>query len=183
MKVHFLSHPEVEIDPAVPIPRWHLSSEGVARTRVYAAQLPRPAAIWASTECKAIETAGIVAAHHALPVHVHRGLDENDRSATGYLPPTEFQHAADRFFAHPEQSFRGWERAIDAQRRVVGAWNDILDGATGTLLLVGHGGTGTLLMCALANLPIDRCHDSPRQGSAWKWDRDTECLEFRWQPI
>ena len=47
------------------------------------------------------------------------GLGENDRSSTGYLPKAEFEAVADAFFARPEESVRGWERAVDAQRRIV----------------------------------------------------------------
>ena len=31
--VFFITHPEVVIDPAVPVPRWHLSDRGIARMR------------------------------------------------------------------------------------------------------------------------------------------------------
>jgi len=60
----FLTHPEVAIDPAVPVPRWHLAPPGIARARRFAASgaIDRVAAVWASTECKAIEAAGICAA-------------------------------------------------------------------------------------------------------------------------
>ncbi len=150
--------------------------------RAFAGTLPRPDTIWASTECKAIEAAGLLAARHGLPVHVHPGLDENDRSSTGYLPPDAFQAAADRFFAEPGTSFRGWERAIDAQARVVAAWREIA-ATPGRIAIVGHGGTGTLLMCALAALPIDRRHDAPGQGCHWAFDRAAGTLLHLWRPI
>lgn len=46
-------------------------------------------------------------------------MHENDRSATGFLMPDEFQAAANQFFAQPQISVRGWERAADAQLRIV----------------------------------------------------------------
>ena len=181
--IHYLTHPEVVIDPTTPIPRWHLAPEGIARARAAARALPRPAAIWSSTECKAIETAGLIAAHHALPIHLHPGLDENDRSSTGYLPPDRFQHAADEFFAHPGQSHEGWERAADAQSRVLAAWHDILAQSPGPLIILGHGGTGTLLWCALTNHPIDRRHDTRRQGQYWTHNRATSETSAGWRPL
>lgn len=45
-------------------------------------------------------------------------MHENDRSATGFLPPSEFESVADEFFAKPEVRVRGWEPAIDAQARI-----------------------------------------------------------------
>ena len=47
-------------------------------------------------------------------------MHENDRSATGFLEPSEFERVADEFFARPTVSIGGWERAIDAQKRIVG---------------------------------------------------------------
>ena len=33
----FISHPEVAVDPAVPITRWHLAESGIRRMRAFAA--------------------------------------------------------------------------------------------------------------------------------------------------
>ena len=66
------------------------------------------------------------------------GRGENDRSATGFLAPPDFEAAADRFFAEPETSFRGWERAIDAQARIVAAVDRTLE--THDLSVPGGGG-------------------------------------------
>lgn len=115
-------HPEVVVDPATPVPRWHLTDAGAARMRRFAAALPRPAAVWASTECKAVEAAGLLAARFGLGVQVHPGLDEIDRGSTGYLPHDEHDRAADALFAQPTLSHRGWERALDAQARAARAW-------------------------------------------------------------
>src|SRR3712207_2755939 len=82
--------------------------------------------IWSSGETKAIEAAQILAAALSEPVAIEADLHENDRSATGYLPPDEFERVADKFFAYPEESVRGWERAVDAQARMVGAVERVL---------------------------------------------------------
>ncbi|HMO44236.1 MAG TPA: histidine phosphatase family protein, partial [Phenylobacterium sp.] len=76
---HVIPHPEVEIDAAVPVPRWRLSDLGVARMRrfVASAAVEQVEAVWASTETKAIEAAGLLAACHGLPVQVRPDLGEN----------------------------------------------------------------------------------------------------------
>jgi hypothetical protein len=56
-----------------------------------------------------------------VPASKVADLGENDRSATGFLPPEEFERVADEFFGSPEKSARGWERAGDAQVRIVRA--------------------------------------------------------------
>ncbi|MEP9349834.1 histidine phosphatase family protein [Xanthobacter sp. KR7-225] len=163
----YLTHPQVRVDPAVPVPEWGLSDLGAARTRAFAAA-PGLAAfrrVVASTEVKAKEAAQILADALGLQVAVRAGLHENDRSATGYLPEPEFQAVADAFFARPHESVRGWEKAADAQARIVSAVTAALAEAPGTpTLFVGHGGVGTLLLCHLAGYPIARVHDQPPVG-------------------
>lgn len=180
----YICHPEVVIDPAVPVPRWHLTDAGAARMRQFAAALSPPAAVWASTECKAIEAAGFLAARFGLGVRVHPGLDEIDRSSTGYLPHDEHDRAADALFAHPELSHRGWERAIDVQARAARAWAEIMEASpSGPVAVVGHGGAGTLLLCRLAAWPIARWHDAPRAGCFWVADRATGAVRHGWRPL
>ena len=184
--LHFVSHPEVVIDPTRPVPRWHLSDVGIARARAFArsATMRAITAVWASTETKAIECAGIVAGAHGLTVWEHKGLDENDRSVTGFLPPHEFQKVADEFFARPHESIRGWERAIDVQRRVVAAFDEIAARASeGDIAIVAHGGVGTLLYCHLAGVDISRSYDQPSQGHYWSCTLPSRVILHAWKPI
>ncbi|WP_426955417.1 histidine phosphatase family protein [Muricoccus radiodurans] len=174
--VHFITHPEVMVDPAVPVPRWGLAEVGIRRMRALAAAFAaagvRPAAVWASTEAKAIEGAGLLAARFGLGVRVLEELGENDRSATGYLPPPEFQAMADAFFARPEESVRGWERAVDAQARIVAAVRAVrAESPAGDLAIVAHGGVGALLRAWLAGAPISRSWDQPAQGHRFAFPR------------
>lgn len=182
----FVSHPEVVVDPAVPIERWHLSQAGIERMRVFA-QLPLCAgvrAVWASGETKAIEAAGILAGAAGLGVRVSQNLGENDRSATGFLPPAEFEAVADAFFAQPGTSVRGWERASDAQARVREAVLGILaEHGEGDVAVVSHGAVGTLLFCALAGLAIDRRFDQPFQGHYWTARLPELVPATAWLPI
>lgn len=182
----FITHPDVIVDPARPVPRWSLNAKGIARMRHYVDGSDHGAvtAVWASEETKAIEAAGLLAARLGLGVSVHPGLGENDRSATGFLPPPEFEAMADAFFARPEESVRGWERAVDAQARVAAAVETILAShAGGDIAFVAHGGVGTLLLCHLLGHPIDRALDQPFQGHVFTFDVETRTVLTRWQPI
>ena len=119
---------------------------------------------------KAIEAAEIIAAKLNVDVEVREAMHENDRSATGYLPKQEFEATVDAFFAQPQTSVRGWESAVNAQARIVRTIEQIVSQALGNdvLAIVGHGGTGTLLYCHLAGLPISRCHEQPAtNGGNW----------------
>ncbi len=168
MHAIYLTHPQVGIDPAKPVPEWSLSGKGRARIEAvrdapWVAGIGR---IVSSAETKAIETAEILAPVAGVAVETVDAMGENDRAATGFLPPPQFEAAADRFFAEPEQSFRGWERAVDAQARIIAAVGGVLDthDPSVPLLFVGHGAVGTLLKCRLGGRAIARGEDQPPGG-------------------
>ncbi|HJT62037.1 MAG TPA: histidine phosphatase family protein [Burkholderiales bacterium] len=165
---YLITHPNVVVSRDVPVPRWPLSELGKQRMR---AGLKQPwvrnvTSVYCSTEQKAIDGAEILAQHLSLGFSRMEELGENDRSATGFLPPDEFERVADQFFASPGTSVRGWERAIDAQSRIVRAVEGIakIDKTGGAIAIVSHGAVGTLLYCHLAGEPIDRRRDQPPNG-------------------
>ena len=168
MRLIYLSHPEVEVDPELAVTDWTLSASG--RVRLLAASARGwpvgIARIASSAERKARDTAALLGAG-VIPIRIHAGLGEVDRSATGYVPAAAHEALADRLFARPELSADGWETARAAQDRGLAALREALLPGSGNLLVVGHGGIGTLIRCALAGLPIDRRHDQPRQGCVW----------------
>jgi broad specificity phosphatase PhoE len=186
--VYFITHPEVAIDPHVKVTDWPLSALGRARMR---AALGKPwvrgiRAIHASSERKAIEAAAILAGGLGVGFSTLAELGENDRSATGYLPPPDFERTADAFFARPEHSVRGWERAVDAQRRILAAADAVLAAApaSGDIAIVAHGAVGALLICALESVPISRVHDQPAGGGCYfRFDLHTRLLRHGWLAI
>ena len=168
--VRYLTHPQVNIDPSIPVPRWGLSEIGKARTEAVTASglLTGTTQVISSGERKATETAEIIAAKMGVDVEVREAMHENDRSATGFLVPDEFEAMANQFFGQPHTSIRGWERAVDAQLRIVREVEHVLSRNTpGDVLLVGHGGVGTLLYCHYSGLGIDRAHDQPAGGGCF----------------
>ncbi len=141
--LRYLTHPQVRIDPSVPVPLWGLSDVGRERVETTKKVSPfdRTRVIISSLETKALETAAILADHWTVPIIVKETAHENDRSATGFMPPPEFEKMADAFFAQPEKSIRGWERAVDAQTRIVRVAMDALTAQNqDDILMVGHGG-------------------------------------------
>ena len=184
---YFITHPDVVIDPSVPITEWPLSPRGRERmTRC----CERPwvtglAALYASAERKALDGAEILSAATGLPVRVRPDLSENDRSATGYLPPAEFEATADRFFAEPEASVRGWARAVDEQRRVLAAVEAVISETAGDVAVVSHGAVGALLLAHLLGQPISRRLDQPGTGggNCFAFDTASRQVIHGWQPI
>jgi broad specificity phosphatase PhoE len=163
----YLTHPQVRIDPTVPVPSWGLNSVGRARTEAIGneAWLADTTQIVSSGERKAIETAEIIAKKLRITVEIRDAMHENDRSATGFLEPDEFEVVADQFFSRPLSSIRGWERADDAQLRIVREVEQVLDrNQAGDILFVGHGAVGTLLFCHYSRFAIHRAYDQPAGG-------------------
>lgn len=183
--LRYISHPNVVQDPDVPVPQWSLSPFGVERVQAMAAQP------WASTvgrvvsspETKAHQAATILAERLGLVVEVRPDTGEIDRSSTGFLPAEEHDAQADAFFAEPEVSAGGWERAVDAQERIRAALADLLEPGAADVAVVGHGAVGTLWYCRLTGQAIDRRHDQPGQGHYFTVDLETGEVRHPWRPI
>ncbi len=189
--LRFVTHPEVLVDADVPVPKWGLNEVGRSRALAMLSQtwIGDVARIVSSGETKAIETAAIVADDRGIGFDIVESLHENDRSATGFVPPDQFEILANAFFASPDESVRGWETATAAQARVMSVLtpliHDLRDNGPGygDTLIVGHGGVGTLAYCALAGHRIDRQFDQPGQGHYWSFDAATSSMLHHWRRI
>ncbi len=194
MLVYYISHPDVVKDPAVPVPRWPLSERGRARMT---ALLARPwvatlGAVYCSDEQKALDGAGILAAHLGLTPIVLPALGEVDRSSTGWLPEEEHAAAARLLFERPNESVRGWETAAHAQARIVAAIGAIVgnageqggDGAGG-IAIVAHGAVGTFYLCHLKGVPISMNEAQPGRdgGYTYCFDAASRRLIHGWTRI
>lgn len=184
----YITHPQVRIDANIPVPQWGLSEIGAARARLAATRpwASKLGLIVSSGERKAIETAEILATASGASIEIIEATHENDRSATGFLAPPEFEKAADWFFAHPHDSFKGWERAIDAQARIVSNVDAVLSrhDPLVPIAFVGHGGVGTLLKCHLEGKPIARQGDQPPGGgNLFCFDLAKRGISCDWTPM
>ncbi len=170
MVSYFLTHAEVVVDPAVPVTSWGLTPTGRARAeRARAVAWDAGVArVVSSTERKAVETADLLARAVGTTAERDAALGEIDRSATGYLPLAAFEQVVDGFFAEPDRSVRDWERAVDAQERIVGAVRRLT--AAGDATVVSHGAVGALLLAHLRDEPVSRALDQPGMGSVFTFD-------------
>ena len=189
MAALYLTHPQVRMDAAVPVPLWGLSDEGFARAEAFVARriIPAGTFVFSSRETKALELAEIVAAAAGTPVLADHLMGENDRSATGFLPPELFEMTADRFFAEPEVSVDGWERAADAQARIVATVLMALKSVPPEtpVIFCGHGAVGTLLKCHFGQRAIARSEDQSRHanrggGNGFLFDAESKTLKSEW---
>jgi broad specificity phosphatase PhoE len=185
----FITHPEVVIDPNQPVPEWPLNPIGRARMERFAGLLADRdvSAVYASTERKARDGAVIVAERLGLSYETDEELGENDRSATGYIAPPEFWDVVRDFFGRPHESIRGWERAADAQTRIVRAVGRVLreDETSGDIVVVSHGAVGCLLTAHLQKVEIGQ-ESRPQHSGGGCFiviDRDSFTLTQDWRAI
>jgi len=180
-RIYYLTHPQVVIDPAVPVPRWPLTEEGRRRAELFADTLPAGSvtAVWSSLEQKALDGGKIIAGRLGVTHRIDPELGENDRSATGYIPPPEFWEVVAEFFGKPDESVRGWETARHAQGRIVAAMRRLAhdEPTRGDIVVVAHGGVGELLMAHLQGVAIG-AQDKPQHPGGGCWiEIDRESFE------
>jgi broad specificity phosphatase PhoE len=182
VRLIYLSHPESAVNPLVPVPNWGLSARGIARATALAARWPfGSACLWASPERKAQDCAAICAYASGNTVKTLPESHEIDRNATGFVPAARHDALAHRLFRHPNESAEGWERAVDAQTRIVKAVTPLIAQSCKSLILIGHGGVGTLLWLHLTGQPITPAADQPRQGCGWVYDLGQQRAIHGWR--
>ncbi|MBF0677337.1 MAG: histidine phosphatase family protein [Devosia sp.] len=192
MRALYLTHPQVQMDPLIPVPLWSLSDEGRQRVEHFIARrtIPAGAFVFTSRETKAMQMADLFAEITGTPALSDHLMGENDRTATGFLPAPLFEATADAFFAAPDTSIDGWETASDAQVRIVATVGLALQSVPPDTpaIFCGHGAVGTLLKCHLGGLPISREEDQSRRGAqgggnGFVFDMKTLALLTDWVPM
>jgi len=184
--LRYITHPEVRVDPANDVKRWCLSDLGKQRAQAMLQQpwIENLSRIISSAEIKAMETAEFLAAQLRIDIEIREDTGENDRSSTGFVPPEQFEKLADAFFEQADQSIQGWETAVQAQERIVGALEDLLQHRQDTdIAVIGHGAVGTLLYCHLAGYQIDRRYDQSGQGHYFTVDLELNQVMHPWRRI
>jgi broad specificity phosphatase PhoE len=136
-------HSVPEVDPARPAEEWHLSAEGRARCGPRLFELA-PAAIVASTEPKASETAALIGAELGLAVREDDALRESARRTVPWLEAEDFLRAMRRLFAQPDEVVFGEETAAQALARFSAAVSGLADGT----VVVSHGAVISLYAAA-----------------------------------
>jgi len=109
-KLFFITHPEVIINPEVPVPQWDLSEVGRRRL---GSLLRKPwindiGFIYSSEETKALSAGEAIARYVGSPHVILSALGEVDRSSTGYLDMDKHDLAVAELFRNPEVSYQGW---------------------------------------------------------------------------
>jgi broad specificity phosphatase PhoE len=187
-KLYFITHPEVNIDPNVPVPKWSLSDVGKKRITKMLSQswVNNIEIIYSSTEQKAIDGALILADHLNKDVNQIESLGEIDRSSTGFLEGEAFWKVVSEFFNNPNDSVKGWEKAIDAQTRIVETVKMIASKHEGkNIVIISHGAVASLFLAYLKNIRITFELEQPGSGGGNYFVCSIPSLDLisQWQSI
>ncbi|WP_372784337.1 histidine phosphatase family protein [Phenylobacterium sp.] len=148
-------HAAPVIEPDAPPPTWRLSAAGREAALALAGRLAAfaPAAVAASPEPKALETAEIIAAQLGLAVSQDPGFAEHRRPDLKFGSRDDFESAMAAFFADPAQPFLGGESGDEAHDRFAAA---LARHAARPLLVATHGTVLSLYLSRRLNLdPFD----------------------------
>jgi broad specificity phosphatase PhoE len=156
MKPLFLiRHAPVTLELDRPSDQWTLTSEGIALAQQLAALpiIDSLDAVYTSPEPKARETARPLAERFGLHLLHRDALRELDRGPANLPGRTAYDAAVERAFSDPEQSMNGWERAVDAQTRIVACVREADRQHAGPIAIVSHGLVLSLLLAHLREQP------------------------------
>lgn len=186
--LYFVTHSEVEIDKDIPIDKWHLSKKGKERFRMFLRQpwLSSIDVIYGSSEQKALDGAEIVSSYLNKPVNMVSDIGEFDRSSTGYQPSDVFMENVKLFFGSPDISVLGWETAKHTQDRTISAIEKMVTGNKNkNILVVAHGGVGSVYLAHLLKEPINFMLNQPGNGGGNYFVVDLESNKIirGWHPI
>lgn len=162
-KLLLIRHAQPEITPGVPARLWPLSAQGRESAHQLAQLITatyRPAALFASPEDKARETASIIGSSLGLPVAIIPDLREHEREHTSWLGAAAWEATLTAFFSRPTELIFGEETARQALQRFQAAIESILSAyPSGDLAVVTHGTVLTLFVA----------HHNPRLDALALW--------------
>lgn len=193
MVVHVVSHPEVQVDPAVPVPQWGLSDAGRARLRrLLEFPWARSAVLVASSaETKALQTARPSPRPAVARCTSTRSWGRTTAAARVSPRPRGSRRSPTPSSSNPGAACAGGRPRPPPSSASCTPWTacsgergSCPDPARTTSWVVAtHGGVGTLLLCALRGIPVDRRHDQPGQGSWYRFDTVTGRVAEGWRRI
>ena len=140
-KIILVKHALPDVDESLPPAQWRLSSEGREAAAAFAQRIAAhdPTRLICSAEAKAEGTARAMGEVLNLKAEPFAALGEHKRSASSFLPRSEFDATIAALFNEPDVLVFGEETASEARHRFSAALDPIVAAQTGTLVVVAHG--------------------------------------------
>lgn len=136
-----VKHGKPAIVPEVPRSQWRLSDEGRLAAQALAVSLApyEPAAVFASPEPKAHDTARAMGEAWGLPVAVDADLAEQRADENPFVSPPEIEALILRALQNPDDLILGEETGAAARARFDAAMTRVMAAGEGTKVVVAHG--------------------------------------------
>ncbi|KKQ91370.1 MAG: Phosphoglycerate mutase [Candidatus Woesebacteria bacterium GW2011_GWB1_39_10] len=182
-KLYFITHPSVHIVKVLPIDQWGLSSKGINEVKrlLKLSFWNEISIIYSSPEKKAIQTAELISREYGIKIFTRDNLSEVDRSSTGFMEYGKYLDVVRNFYKHPKESIQGWESAAVASKRIFKDIAQIMSKHKNkSIVVIGHGATGTLLACSLLNKEPDFAEDTQGTGRYMIIDWNKRQLVQKW---
>lgn len=132
MKLILIRHSKSLPNPETPIPQWGLTAEGteLAKSLAQKSVIKKLEVIYSSLQTKALETAGLLAKSHNLPVKTNKDLTEISSFTKGLIGQKpgdeEFEKFVEDFYQGKIERFRGGETYQEALKRFIRAIQQII---------------------------------------------------------
>ena len=156
--VYFITHPEVIPDPGIPISMWDYTDYGASRwdkilSKLWIKDIEK---LYSSPETRAIKAAQRMADSLNYNLHVREDLGPVKRPTDKVLTPEEFAAARGLFYQFSTISNAGWEKAVDAQHRIIVTVDTILQESQNVhhIAVVSHEDLCILLLCHVKQIEI-----------------------------
>jgi len=175
LKLLYITHPAVKIDKNVFPHQWILSEEGRKSIQnIFKIKNINTAKyIYTSEEPKAIEVASSLSGKFSVPYETMKDLGEADRTKTPFLPQDVYMKNIKKAYESPDKSICYWEthnsvikRNIQCLKVIKKKWKE------GLVIIVGHGGAGTLMKCYIRSKEPDFAEDPKQTGCYFVADLD-----------
>ena len=160
--MYFITHPEIIPDPSLPLSLWDYSDSGAERWEKILKKLwiKNIEKIYSSPQQRARKAAQQMADELHYELHVRDDLDAVGGSNPEKLSPEARAAGMQLFYKFPQQNMNGWEKATDAQKRIIHAIEEILKESPGLehVAVVCHEDLGNLLICDFKQIPIQKLY-------------------------
>ena len=150
-KIYLIRHAETQQDTGAEASQWVLSERGEEQVELLSQQSfwAEVKAVISSPERKAIATVQDIAFEKKIPFSTHDCLRELQRTPE-YI--ADYDARVLEVFEQPARSIGGWERAADAQARIMRCVEELIAAhAEAPIAICSHGMALALLLAAMYN--------------------------------
>lgn len=182
----FVTHPSVNINRNIPIDDWQISAEGIEDLRrLFILDFWKKInVLYASTELKSYAVAD--QAKKLFPnVKVpddYKKENLGEVKNRKYLEKDSYMKAVENWYKDPNVQVNGWESANEAMKRISTCVFEIMEkNKNKTVVIIGHGGAGTLLACYVKSINPSFAQDPKTTGCVMVYDWDNRLILSPWQ--